>query len=442
MANVNQFSFDDPVAATQVKRQQAIAEMLRQQSQQPIETNQMAGGYVVPVNPLQNLSKIAQTLMAQYAQKNADKAQETYQTSQREALSRDTQAIIQALQGTPEQPFQADTFDDTDNPFGAMTQNAVAPDRNKAIALALQSQNPGLQNVGGSMLAKMLEGAEEEAYTLAPGHVRFKGGKQIASSPISQREADRPSNLREWDEFQRMTPEEQKRFLEMKRAVQVMNLGGSMAVRGPGGGIAEQYALTPRPDQMPAFKGAQAKAEAEAKAGVEAKTDIQKAGVKATKLIDVLNEAETLLPKATGSLVGAGIAKGKSALGISDESTQANERLRLLAGWAVSNVPRMEGPQSNYDVQNYREMAAMLGDSTKPHKDRLAALNQLRDLQNKYANPGVVGEFVGDPVKIQKDIDLMKDPKMRALAQKALDEQLAKAKQPKTTGGWSIQKVK
>lgn len=160
MANVNYFSFDDPVAVSQIKRQQAIAEMLRNQAAQPLETNQTAGGYVVPVSPLQGISKIAQALMARSAQKDADKAHETYQTTQREALGRDTQAIVQALQGSPEQPFQADTFDENDNPFGAMTQSAVSPDRNKAIAMALQSQHPGLQNVGGSMLAKALETRE------------------------------------------------------------------------------------------------------------------------------------------------------------------------------------------------------------------------------------------------------------------------------------------
>lgn len=441
MANINQFSFDDPVASQQVKRQQAIAEMLRQQAAQPIETNQMAGGYVVPVNPLQNIAKIAQAVMANYAQGNADKAQESYQTSQREALGRDTQGIIQALQGSPEQPFKADTFDEADNPFGPMTQNAVAPDRNKAIALALQSQSPGLQNVGGSLLGKVLDGKDDEPYTLAPGQTRFQGGKQIAASPISQREASRPSNILEWEEFQVMSPEQQKQYLEMKRAPSVLNLGGTQAVRAPLGGIGEQYPVTPKPEQMPDFKGAQAKAEAEAKAGIERDSNQKKAALTSTKMQSILNEAEALLPKATGSLLGAGIAKGKTALGISDESTQANERLKLLAGWAVANVPRMEGPQSNFDVQNYREMAATLGDSTKPHKDRMAALNQLRVLQKKYTQPQAVGEFVGDPNKIRAEINQIKDARQRALALKALESQLSGVKQPEA-GGWSITKVK
>ena len=52
----------------------------------------------------------------------------------------------------------------------------------------------------------------------------------------------------------------------------------------------------------------------------------------------------------------------------------------------VSNVPRMEGPQSNYDVENYKTMAGMVGDSTVPIEDRLAALQTLRELQRKYSS--------------------------------------------------------
>lgn len=61
----------------------------------------------------------------------------------------------------------------------------------------------------------------------------------------------------------------------------------------------------------------------------------------------------------------------------------------------VSNVPRMEGPQSDFDVKNYREMAATVGDSTIPVKDRLAALDTLEQLQAKYAGNGTVTSPTG-----------------------------------------------
>lgn len=45
----------------------------------------------------------------------------------------------------------------------------------------------------------------------------------------------------------------------------------------------------------------------------------------------------------------------------------------------------MEGPQSNYDVQNYRQAAANLGDPTVPSEMKSAALETIREIQSRYA---------------------------------------------------------
>lgn len=195
-----------------------------------------------------------------------------------------------------------------------------------------------------------------------------------------------PSAVQEWEFFNRLDPQQQALYLEMKRNPQIMNLGGAMAVRSPGGGIGESYAVTPKPEDMPSFRGAQAAAVEGAKTDVQIAAESVNKGKKADSLIANIDEAERILKarKATGSLIGAGVAAGKGALGFSDASTRANQQLELIAGWMVSNVPRMEGPQSNYDVQNYRVMAATVGDKTKPIDDRLAALRVLRQLQEKY----------------------------------------------------------
>lgn len=133
------------------------------------------------------------------------------------------------------------------------------------------------------------------------------------------------------------------------------------------------------PDIAEAVKSSQLKAERVA--------DIEKKSIKAADMKLILGKAEALLPKATGSYIGAGKAIGKRIVGMSDESTQANEELKLLSGWLVSNVPRMEGPQSDFDIMNYKTMAANVGDMTLPIGDRLAALKTLRDLQEKYIRP-------------------------------------------------------
>ena len=210
-------------------------------------------------------------------------------------------------------------------------------------------------------------------------------------------EEGHPSSVREWEYYKSLSDEEKKLFLEVKRNPNILNLGGAMAVRAPGGGIGESYNVTPKPQDMPAFRAEQTRAQEQAKADVTASADVDKKSVKASAMEDYITEAEGMLKDASGSLFGTGLAMGKSAVGISDKSTKANQQLKLISGWMVSNVPRMEGPQSDFDVQNYREMAATVGDSTVPIGDRMAALKTLRTLQSKYTKT----PNKGSPPKLQ-----------------------------------------
>jgi hypothetical protein len=118
--------------------------------------------------------------------------------------------------------------------------------------------------------------------------------------------------------------------------------------------------------------------------------DLEAKGAKAVKqantMVGYLDMAEQLLPEASSGLLGTGMSAAKGLAGFSDETTQANEQLRLISGWLMANVPRMEGPQSNFDVLNYQKMAADVGNTMKPTGDRLAALQSLRRLQAKYAS--------------------------------------------------------
>lgn len=222
-----------------------------------------------------------------------------------------------------------------------------------------------------------------------------------------------PSNIQEWNAYQQMPPDQREEYLRMKRADQIMNLGGTMGVRNPlGGGLIEQYEVTPEPEQMPGFRRQVAEQEAAGKLGQElefapmieqektvarlageAEGSSAKKSKQAGEAIGILKEAESLLGNAPGGLIESGITAGKRALNKSDVSTQADEQLKLLSGWLVANVPRMEGPQSNFDVQNYKTMAADLGNTLKPVGDRLAALQGLRALQEKYTGQSNIPEM-------------------------------------------------
>lgn len=98
----------------------------------------------------------------------------------------------------------------------------------------------------------------------------------------------------------------------------------------------------------------------------------------------ILPEVEKLLPKATGSYAGAAVDFLGKGIGVSTEGAKATAQLKTLAGQLVALMPKMSGPQSDKDVQMYREMAGELADDTKPIATRLAALQSIKQLNDKY----------------------------------------------------------
>lgn len=194
--------------------------------------------------------------------------------------------------------------------------------------------------------------------------------------------SEAPSPVREYKYYESLSPAAQADYLKVKRAQQVLNLGGSFGALDPSTGqITNTYEKSVPPEMEPEAVAARKEAELNA---TQASDLVKKAKSSETSL-DILDKAEMLLPKATGSGLGAIGAAGKQFVGVSDEESQANAQLETLSGWLVSNVPRMEGPQSNFDVENYLEMAANVGDKSIPIQDRLAALQGLRALHEKYA---------------------------------------------------------
>jgi hypothetical protein len=105
----------------------------------------------------------------------------------------------------------------------------------------------------------------------------------------------------------------------------------------------------------------------------------------ANSVISLLDMAEPYLEMATGSMAGAARDKIASVFGVSLDSAEAAAQLKSLGGLLISKMPRMQGPQSNLDVQLYREMAGQIGDPTIPNDTRRAAMQTIRMLNEKYA---------------------------------------------------------
>jgi len=105
---------------------------------------------------------------------------------------------------------------------------------------------------------------------------------------------------------------------------------------------------------------------------------------KANGISEILDIAEPLIDEATGSGTGAGRDKLAAFFGVSTSGAQATAQLLPLQAAIMLNQPRMEGLQSDRDVQLYREAAGQLGDPTVPRENKKAAIQTIRRLQQTY----------------------------------------------------------
>ncbi|MFW2078816.1 hypothetical protein ACG94X_14065 [Acinetobacter sp. ULE_I010] len=118
--------------------------------------------------------------------------------------------------------------------------------------------------------------------------------------------------------------------------------------------------------------------------GTKSPTDIRKESERLDKMESLLKQAEGLIPNSTHSGIGERMDTTASFFGRSPNGADNLAALKALQGSLVMMMPRMEGPQSDKDVQLYREMAGRLGEPI-PVSQRLEAIKAIRDINEKYA---------------------------------------------------------
>lgn len=132
------------------------------------------------------------------------------------------------------------------------------------------------------------------------------------------------------------------------------------------------------------------------KAVGEAQGAIGNKSINAPAALSVLDQIESVDPKtglsmldrATGSDIGAAGARFNKFIGKSTDATKANADLSVLGNTLVNNIPRMQGPQSDKDVQFYKDQAGRIADPSVPAGDKRAAISAIRQLQMKYQEMG------------------------------------------------------
>lgn len=114
----------------------------------------------------------------------------------------------------------------------------------------------------------------------------------------------------------------------------------------------------------------------------EAKRDSNMRG-----LGSIIDEARGVLQgkvKPTSSALGSIADAVGGAAGLNVRGAAEADQLKAIGGALVAKMPRMEGPQSNFDVQNYQRMAGDVGNERLPIERRLKALDTVEKLWRKY----------------------------------------------------------
>jgi hypothetical protein len=95
-----------------------------------------------------------------------------------------------------------------------------------------------------------------------------------------------------------------------------------------------------------------------------------------------------IIKRSTGSGIGTKVDALAAKIGASTTGAQAIAELEPLVYPLVSNVPRFQGSQSDYDVRMYKQAAGDFANPEKPIKTRLAALQGMITLLKKYDKEG------------------------------------------------------
>jgi hypothetical protein len=106
------------------------------------------------------------------------------------------------------------------------------------------------------------------------------------------------------------------------------------------------------------------------------------------KTYEFIQPISELIKKSTGSGIGASVDVLASQIGKGTDGAAAIAQLEVLSYPILANVPRFEGPQSDYDVKIYQRAAGDFANPEKPVKTRLAALQGMITLLKKYDKEG------------------------------------------------------
>ena len=372
-----------------------------QQAQYQAPQGRMVGNIYVAPNPLEYLAAGLRSLGGMRGQQMAQEEITQIGGERNKAMADAIRGFTEKALGRPAEVLPPDVAgpprpaEPQDMP-GAYRALMSAPDAGyRQMAMQGISRIPELEAAAAQRVEDRAfrQQEAETARQARMDQLRFQQESRMAELQA------RNASAAEQAEMQRQF---QREIVELRRSMQPQQQGYYQFIGTPQG-IAVGNARTGElslgtingqpvikasddPTLQGAITGAEVGARKEAEGKAEARGDVRKAQL----FLNQLTQAENILKQSpTQSGVGAALDAAGRLIGVSTTGAQQAGKLEALSGWLVANVPRMEGPQSNFDVQNYMTMAGKIGDRTVPVAERLAAVQEIRRLQEKYRDVGL-----------------------------------------------------
>lgn len=168
VSSVNTFlpSNDWQVEQKAIERRRRLAETLQQQSMAPLETNQMAGGYVIPTSPFAALAKLLQGYTAGKMQDESDTKEKDIASKAQQQRASEFAAALQARDGTPatSETIMDEQANGGEGQIAQINAPGIAGSKSAMYARLLRSPDPSLQQMG--MAGMMKE--DDEKYGHSP----------------------------------------------------------------------------------------------------------------------------------------------------------------------------------------------------------------------------------------------------------------------------------
>lgn len=247
-----------------------------------------------------------------------------------------------------------------------------------ATAEALSTNPEGLKSFALNLQKAYAQNPEKYNFTTADNVLDNKTavGNNIRTNQTSEKNAQLSATVQREKIEQDGQIAQEKLSLEQAKLEQeqkkgkVLQWGDTMYMVYPDNSVREVVSPTGQPIT---------------KSNSALKATVEEERQRTQKVSVTLDEVDKLLDDATGSGIGRLVDGGARIFGVATPGDIATAKLGTLGGQLVALMPKMSGPQSDKDVEMYKQMAGKLDDPTIPVEIRKAALGTIRELNNKYS---------------------------------------------------------